>query len=296
MNTPNQININELAPNASTAMVIGAFAQQATVPKEVKDGALYVVLNEKGGVELLETPTAASKRREAAAELPSHIKRRAVVRDVDSLLDVIHSVNDEVGDYNMQGGSGALEVWADRDRYTITAIHDGEKGWRRHITELIVSPTPSWNDWTAIDGKMLDQVEFAEFIEDHLSSIGEPDGAQLLDICQTLQAHTGVAFKQQAILANGQRAFQWEETVEAKAGEKGNLKIPGELTLVLQPFQGAESRIVKARFRFRAQQTGLLLGVRLVEVQQVIEDAFAEVVADVSMGLTETVNIRFGCP
>ena len=139
---------------------------------------------------------------------------------------------------------------------------------------------------------MMDQVDFAEFIEDHLSSIGEPDGAALLEICQTLQARTGVQFKQQSILANGQRTFAWEEDTLARAGQKGDMKIPGELTLVLRPFQGAAQAAVTARFRFRIQPTGLQLGIRLVERERILEDAFNVIVDGVQDGIP--VKVRFG--
>ena len=146
---------------------------------------------------------------------------------------------------------------------------------------LQLKKSREWTEWAAIDGKLLHQVEFAQFIEDHLSTIAEPDGATLLDICQTLQAHTSVAFKQQNILANGQRQFQWEETTEAKAGQKGDLKIPGELTLALRVFQGSVPIGMHARFRYQLREGVLRIGVKLAEPDTVLEDSFDEVIAAV---------------
>ncbi|MEN0072108.1 MAG: DUF2303 family protein, partial [Propionicimonas sp.] len=121
-------------------------------------------------------------------------------------------------------------------------------------------------------------------------TIGEPDGAKLLDICQTLEATKGAQFKQQNILASGQRTFRYEETVEAKAGTKGDLTIPGELTLVLRPFQGSEPQLIKARFRFRPDAEGLRLGVKLAEPERVLEDAFNRVVTDVQAAVPVHIN------
>ena len=289
---PPILDVEALSDDATTAMVVASLAQQATGAQTLTDGDIYAILNPEGGIELLETPAAKQGREDALADGPRRIERTAVVRDVTSLLDVIQAASNSVGDYELSGSQGTLEVWADLDRRTITAIHDGLDGWRGHVTRLELWHSTEWFDWTKIDGQMLDQVEFAEFIEDHLSTIGEPDGAILLDICQTLQAHTGVAFKQQSILANGQRAFRWEEITEAQAGQKGDLKIPGELRLVLRPFQGSEPRLVTARFRFRPQRDGLKLGVRLVERERALEAAFAAIVEEVDANIP--VAVRYG--
>lgn len=288
------IDIEELASDGSTAMVVAALAQQAVGAQPLDAFGVYAALNPEGGIELLETPGARMEREDSLREGPRRIKRTSAVADVPSLLDVIAAHNDEDGAYALIGSSGCLEVWADLASRTISTIHDGLDGWREHRTRLELRHSTEWADWVRVDGQMLDQVEFAEFIEDHLSTIGEPDGAQLLDICQTLQATTGTNFKQQNILANGQRAFRWEEHTEASAGQKGDLKIPGELKLVLRPFQGSEPRLITARFRFRPQHDGLRLGVRLVERERVLEDAFMGIVDAVQAGLPGGVRVRYG--
>ena len=177
-----------------------------------------------------------------------------------------------------------LEVWANR-RDSIRAVLNGGHGWADHTVTLRLAQSTEWAEWAGVDGQMLRQDQFAEFVEDHLSTIAEPDGAQLLDICQTLQAKTDVAFKSQAILASGQRQFRYEETVDAKAGEKGNLTIPTELVLALRPYEGTEPVAVRARFRFQLRDGRLSLGVRLVEPGRVLEAAFDQVVAQVQADL-----------
>lgn len=294
MNNPSTISVNE-PTDAVTASTVAELAQQAAMPVRLDDGSIYAVLNPQGGIQLLETPEAVSQREESHADGPNRVQREMIVRDALSLLDIINHTNHaENASYTLNGSRGRLEVWADIDHRQITAIHDGGDGWRTHISHLDLQHSAEWSDWTHIDGEMLDQVEFAEFIEDHLSSIGEPDGAQLLDICQTLQAHTGVQFKQQQILANGQRTFRWEETVEAKAGQTGDLKIPGELVLVLRPFQGSQPIPVKARFRFRPSRDGLRLGIRLAERERVLEEAFTRIVNEIDAALPGETVVRFG--
>ena len=86
----------------------------------------------------------------------------------------------------------------------------------------------------------------------------------------------------------------WEERVEAKAGQKGDLAIPNELTLALRPFQGSDPVGVAARFRFRPSAEGIRLGIRLVERERVLENAFAEIVTAIDEGIPEGISVRFG--
>ncbi|NNG20521.1 DUF2303 family protein [Naumannella sp. ID2617S] len=273
--------------DVTDALVLAQTAQQAVLPRRLDDGELYAVLR-GDRIELLPTPGYVDRHDDERAESPRLVHRRVTVTDAASLLNYLaRNTLDDLGkvaeDYAF--GQGLLEVWANLDHRTITAHLDGGHGWRKHTATLRLQHSREWQEWTGIDGQLLPQVHFAQFIEDHLSSIGSPDGAELLDVCQTLQANTKVDYKSQQILTNGQRQFVYEETVEAKAGQKGSLKIPGELTLVLRPFQGSEPVAVTARFRYRLDDGALRLGVRLAEPEKAVEDAFGGIVEAVAGGV-----------
>lgn len=264
-----------------TAAMVAHLAQQAAAPWQLEDGELYAVVND-GRLELLPTP----KFTEASEVVPRRVERHVTVYDVPSLIAYLGATTD--GEDGKPGfgslyNEGLLEVWAGPEY--IVAIIDGGDGWRRHRATLPITHSPEWREWAAINGKMLRQEELAQFVEDHLSNIAEPDGAALLDICQTLQAKTDVAFKSQTVLANSQRQFRYEETIDAKAGKKGNLTIPTELVLALRPYEGTEPVAVRARFRFQLRDGRLSLGVRLVEPGRVLEAAFDQVVAQVQADL-----------
>lgn len=293
--------MTELLPTAidgEAAAIISDLAGRAVLPVKVEDGGLYAVINADGAVAIAETPGYTDTHEDERADRPRRIHRSVTLLDADSFLDYLTTNMiagpDDKMTLDYLHGSGALELWADLDGRRILAILDGVAGWRANLATLKLSTSREWGEWAAIDGKMLSQGEFAEFIEDHLSTIGEPAGGVLLDICQTLEAKTNVAFKSQTILANGQRQFVYEETVEAKAGQKGSLSIPTDLTLVLRPFQGSDPQTVAARFRFSLSEGRLRLGVKLSEPDRVLEDAFAEVVADVQA--LAPVRVNYGRP
>ena len=291
---PDTIDLDSAIDSDGTAPgIIAALAQQATTPWKLDEG-IYGLLNADGSVKIVETIGYRRKREDSERDAPRFVTGTRVVRDVASLLDVIASGVTDDG-YNTLGeGGGQLEVWADLDARKVTAILDGQAGWRQHRAVLELRHSSEWADWAKIDNQLLEQTVFAEFVEDHISSIAEPDAGRLIDIAQTLRGHVDTQWKQQKLLANGQTAFVWEERVEAKAGQKGDLAIPNELTLALRPFQGSDPVGVTARFRFRPSAEGIRLGIRLVERERVLEGAFAEIVTDIDEAIPEGVSVRFG--
>ena len=205
--------------NVHAIATLGALAHGA---EPLNDGRVYAVKDGDRMV-LLETPGYTDSREDHRAPSPRRVERSATVRDAASLIEYLRANttgpdDDSVGDL-FRHGTGDLELWADIDRRTIRAILDGGNGWRKHTATLELRHSVEWAEWTSIDGKLLDQLAFAQFIEDHLSSIGAPDGAKLLEVCQTLEARTKVDFKSSDQRANGQRKFKYDETTEARAGQ-----------------------------------------------------------------------------
>lgn len=302
---PNDLNLSNVSDlaldtDADTGLLIATLAQQATNAQQLNEG-VHAVLQADGSITIVETPGYAQQREkewaDANAETPTLLTKSATVVDVTSFLAFL-AAHTAAGDGEVGEGSlfslGGLEVWADIDNATVLGVIDGVDGWRRQQVTLRLRKSREWGEWMGVDGKLFTQHEFAEFIEDHLSTIAEPDGAKLLDICQTLQATKGVNFKSQTILASGQRQLRYEETVEAKAGQKGDLMIPDTLTLVVRPFQGSDPVAITARFRFRLNDGALRLGVKLAEPERVLEEAFDRIVADVANGVP--VPVLFGRP
>lgn len=190
--------------------------------------------------------------------------------------------------YVTEHATGGTHLYGNVDQARITACiddhHRDGAGWQEHKAILTMHPTAEWTRWKSRDGQFLNQIAFAEFIEDGLREIAEPAGADLLEIAQTFQANTKVAFRTSTILANGQRQLQWEETIEAKAGQKGQLTIPERLRLVVVPFEGMEPVQVDARLRFRIREGELSIGYKLDRPDQVERDYFAQVVGIVQTG------------
>lgn len=201
---------------------------------------------------------------------------------------------------NHHGEPEATELWADRDAGRIIAVLNGHlaeddtAGWGDHRATLTLRQTPPWREWTASSGHLVDQERFANFLEDHLGDIVDPDGAHLLEVATSIQANTGAAFKSAVRLDSGEVQFRYEETVDARAGRAGELTIPARITLALAPFEGVDPYKVEARVRYRVANGALTIGVVLDRPDDVLRAAFGDIVTQVE-AITDQV-VLYGTP
>jgi uncharacterized protein YfdQ (DUF2303 family) len=160
--------------------------------------------------------------------------------------------------------------------------HEAEAaGWSDHRATLRLRHTPEWKRWIERDGKIEGQTKFAEHIEDCLADIVEPEAAVMLELAQHFQAAVKVNFRSAKQLSDGQRQLVYEETVEAKAGQRGEIVIPGSFVVGVAPFEGSVGYKLNARLRYRLSDGQLLIGYVLDRPDKVIRAAFDDVLAEV---------------
>lgn len=122
-------------------------------------------------------------------------------------------------------------------------------GWHAHRAELSLRHTTIWQTWMAFDQKHMSQKAFAEFIEDNVIDIIRPDHATMIEVSKTFQATQSVNFKKSTRLDNGDIGLAYEQTTEAKAGQKGDIEIPGTFTIGIPMFDGTSAVTIEARLR-----------------------------------------------
>lgn len=169
-------------------------------------------------------------------------------------------------------------VWVHPTAGLIVGIlndHDPDDGpdWRDHKVVTQLETTPQWTHWLRLDGKMVDQITFAEHIEAALEDIVDPAAADVLELAQTFHARSNVSFRSSNRLASGETKIAYDETTIASAGATGELTIPPHLELSLSPFVGEAPYRVKARFRFRVNGGQLTLGYKLDRPDIIVRDA-----------------------
>lgn len=195
------------------------------------------------------------------------------------------------------------QVFADLVSRKVTAILDyhestptgaGGARWGRHRVELQLRHPEPWKAWIGKNGQQLAQLAFAEFVEDNLPDIAEPDGATLLEMAQHLDATKSVKFASGQRLGNGQTHLHYSETIDGSTTVKNNrVQIPEFFTVALAPFEGTAPFAVKARLRYRIVEQGrLTIGFHLTQPDRVLETTFDEIVRGI--GTQTGIEVLFG--
>jgi uncharacterized protein YfdQ (DUF2303 family) len=183
-------------------------------------------------------------------------------------------------------------VWAWQDGLTVTAVFNDhtreEPGWRDHVAHLKVEREPDWEKWRKLDGCLVDQVTFAEHIEDQTHVIVEPDAATMLEVANTFHAHRTSTFSQKIKVESGDIQLAWTDETTAQAGS-GRVDVPRVFLLCLPPFVGVAPIEVRASLRYRVKDGRLGLGFRLLRTAEIERKAFVDILAEITNGLTAPV-------
>jgi uncharacterized protein YfdQ (DUF2303 family) len=222
---------------------------------------------------------------------PAPLRKRGSVTVFDAA-----SFNQVLAD-NADAGNVAIYIDRNPERPSVVAVLNGNgrtgPGWSDFRVRIEFRRTPQWEKWRAIDGKMLPQATFAEFIEDNLADIADPPGATMLEIVTYLQATRTVNFRSALRLPSGAIQFQNIEDIDAKVGA-GLIAVPETFTLGVAPLFGLPPYKVPARFRYRIQDGKLALGVRLQRVEDVMGQLVEDVIAKIERGAN--VSVMDGLP
>ena len=259
----------------NAAQLIKDLALGTASPEVLEPGRIYAFMTETGP-ELVDLFTD-----EKYLDAPRRKHGTVTVDDVASFAQYW-----DKHAYGADAAPNGSEVFADIKTATITAVLNAhqahEPDWQDHRLILKLAVTPEWAAWAGSNRTMMPQVPFAEFIEDHLADIaadGPCAGADLLEMAQEFHAHGKTEFKQGTRLASGQTQLVYTETIDAKAGERGQITIPGAFELGIRVFDDLEPYRVKARFRYRITDGALKLGYHLNDPERVVRDAVGLVVA-----------------
>ena len=203
-------------------------------------------------------------------ELPAPIRDRGTTT-VDSAIDLVTAVQ--------QRKNGKVSLYAQERNLAIVAVlndsHGDEPGHGDYRVVAQLQRTPDWKAW--LDGQgMHEQVDFAEFIEDHLADIVSPPAADMLELAQTFHAHTSARFSTTQRLQSGRVALTYEEHETVHAGGDRVIEIPTTFEIAVRPFYGTERVKVQARLRYRALRGNLTLGWQLNRPDEIENVIFAE--------------------
>lgn len=194
------------------------------------------------------------------------------------ILDEPASFEAYVNEFKVKGST---RLYANLEGAQLIAVFNddvaspsGPGAWRDHRATLRLKRTPEWQAWRQLSGKKGGQREFAEFLEEHLDDITQPDAADLVEIARTFTASNKVTFRSGVNLTNGETRFQYDEELEGKAGATAQIDIPREFTLSLAIYEGTHAVQVTARLRWSLRDGNLLIGYVLVDADRLERDQF----------------------
>ncbi|CAD5377116.1 conserved hypothetical protein [Pseudomonas sp. OF001] len=206
---------------------------------------------------------------------PVRIRQSVKVLDAKTFIDYVNRFADSASAVFCNGPEGR----------TFTAVLDYHQpdspSWGTHKATYQCPTTVEWGNWRAADRKKMAQADFAEFIEENVKDIVQPDGnhaaptaADMLEISRTLEAKKNIAFRQGIRLDNGQVQLTYNEQIDGRAGETGQLNIPEQFFIGIRPFLGGDAFCIPARFRYRIQEGRLVMWFELVRPDKVLEEAY----------------------
>ena len=247
--------------------VAASLAVQGLAVKEI-NGHPFVVTAEGQSVESLEHLLPAPLRRKSHQQF----------NEVQSFVDYVDRFRT----------SNALLI-AEPDNHRVGATldyhaagADGAAAWKDHTALLTLRLAPEWTAWNSRNNHHFGQVDFAEFIEQNLPDIAEPDGAQLKEAVEKMQVNRNVRVASAVNLDSGEIAFTYEDQDNKS---KGSAKLPRRLVLGLPVYKHGTRYRVDAAMRYRLNDGKLSFFYVLQRPDKVAEAAFEGVVTEIAAGL-----------
>lgn len=267
-----------LALGAAQSELNEIFADTSTIP--------YLVIPKDYQLHTLEELV------ERYANKPAHLKQAVKLQNPASFIS-----------YLKRHATESVAVFCVPEKHIFTAYLDWHSGIDQrhcfHTATLNLEITRELDTWLNNNGREMDQVQFASFIEANAPEIisaeddfggKTPSGSEMLQIALTLSRTENAAFRSATRLQNGQTQFKYEQNFDDKAGENGELTIPQMIKIGLPLFKASnadEGYIISARFRYRIRQGRLVMWYELIRPERIIEDAMQAIEATLRTELNE---------
>lgn len=205
------------------------------------------------------------------AVLPDHIRQGVTLQTLESLVE-----------YTNRFKTGTTLLFADISANSIKALIDYHASDSAdhvdHIATMALPYSEEWKTWSAIDGRLMPQLDFARFLEENAGDIVAPSGADLLEACRDLQARRKVDFTKAVRTSSDNENFEYTDETEART--KGGVEIPSKFKLEIPVYFGEAATPLFAFLRWRLDEGALSLGVKLHRAEHVRQAVFKQIVLE----------------
>lgn len=211
-------------------------------------------------------------------QFPRRATGKIYLTDIDSYIDYINRHKTE--------GSTSIYCLADYEagRIKFSAVindHAGtdspfhNAGWRDHIATYEPEKSVEWKRWYGNHKNVMNQTEFATFIEENLRDVasvdGMPTGQQILEMALSFEANQDSRFKSAIRLQNGGVQINLVQDDDAQTISK--MQMFDKISIGIPVLWNGPAYRIDARLRYRARDSKLVFWYEMIRPDKVFEDA-----------------------
>lgn len=213
---------------------------------------------------------------------PKRITRTIVAHDVRGFIDYVntfrYSITLDPDTEAELGPESRIYVGPFEAAKLEARLDDVQPGVPSYVSHLVTFACPltrEWKTWTAASGRKMNQVEFAEFLEDNLADVVEPAASELLAATLAFSNSQKAEFSSVVRLSDGSADFKW-----AQDNKAANAKFPDRLKLGVRVYEGLEqSYVLSARLKYRVTGSALAIWIELERPDLVQRAAYERLLA-----------------
>lgn len=199
----------------------------------------------------------------------------------------LHTVESFISYTSLWKADGDSVIFCDEKARTLQAVLDYHEDsdtptWASHRVHYKAELSREAQAWMANNGKPLPQLSFAEFMEDRVQDVVAPSGADLLERILKLQILKKVVFGSGIRLQTGEFQLNWSEE-----NQQGTVEFPEKISLGIPLFHKGKPYKIDARLRYALNEGKVSFTYKLLNFDEALEQAFAEIVTKVTAEVTE---------
>jgi uncharacterized protein YfdQ (DUF2303 family) len=200
---------------------------------------------------------------------PLRIKGHRLFEEPDSFCKYVRDFHSE--HTRLYGGPDTFNFQA-----VLNDSLPGKPRWGDHIAVLQLKKSPEWNEWCEIADEQLTQGELADFLDEHMEQIAEPDAGELLSDIRAIHISTNTRCDS-VQREGGDISFAY--TTETAAGTKTERgKIPSKLMLVIAPFRSWEHAQMQVYLTHSlTKDKELKFTIRLHRAEEILDGVYTSV-------------------
>lgn len=175
-------------------------------------------------------------------------------------------------------------LFADIGANVITAVIDYHEAplelmnpkalYGAHVATLTLAHSKEWLTWINQNEKLVDQVMFANFLEENGLDFLEPTGGELLDICRDLQV-TGSKHFEGSVRDGSLVKLTYKK--EEGATTSLDMELPSEFMIAIPVYFDEPPVQIRCLMRRKIDDGDLYLGYKMIRVENARQDEFQRI-------------------